>query len=438
MLAIGAGPIGLGVCRTLEANDILYDQIEADGDVGGIWNHGIHESVHTISSGKSTEYAGYPMPGDYPDFPSGEQMKAYYRAFAEDYGLFDRIEFNTKVVMVRPRRDDLWEVELESGELRVYKGVIVCSGRYWDPRMPKFRGHFNGEILHSKDYKRRDQLRGKRVLVIGAGNSGCDLACEAARVGESSHLSLRRGYWFMPKTILGRPVTDLTQSPLPVVVQRAIMRALLYVSVGNYDKYGLPEPDHSIFETHPVISGELLSYLRHGRMRVRPEVSYLDGDDVHFVDGTFDRFDLIACATGFNVSYPFFPEGMIEVEGPLVKLYAGSLLPDFKHLYLVGTAQPRVGVGNLTVPYSELIVDMIKVQDRMKLPLGGVLRAVGSPLPQTHLLNPLGAKRRIHRGKKLLPALVAVERFLRTAGLYKRRPIDEFANAEADADIRVY
>lgn len=438
MLIIGAGPIGLGVSRTFEANDVPYDHVEADSDVGGIWNHGIHESVTTISSRESTEYADYPMPSGTPDFPSGEQMKAYYRAFAEDYGLFDRIELNTKVVMVRPRRDELWEVELDSGELRVYKGVVVCSGRYWDPRMPTFRGHFNGQILHSKDYKRREQLRDKRVLVVGAGNSGCDLACESARVGTSSELSIRRGYWFMPKTILGRPITDLTQSPLPVVVQRALMRVLLQVAVGNYEKYGLPKPDHSIFETHPVISGELLSYLRHGRIRVRPEVSYLDGDDVHFVDGSFESFDLIMCATGFNVSYPFFPGGMVEIDGPLVKVYAGSLLPDFKHLYLVGTAQPRVGVGNLTVPYSELMVEMIRMQDRMKLPLGGVLRAIGSPLPQTHLLDPMYAKRRMHRGHKFLPLLLAAERALRASGAVRRRSIDAFVNAEADADICVF
>ena len=108
------------------------------------------------------------------------------------------------------------------GDKRTYKGAVVCNGHHWAKRFPDIPGTFEGEYIHSKDYRRPEQLAGKRVLVIGAGNSAHDIACEAARVGASCDLSLRSGYWFMPKTAFGRPLTDLPIWWLPIPAQRVL------------------------------------------------------------------------------------------------------------------------------------------------------------------------------------------------------------------------
>lgn len=410
---IGAGPVGLCVAKALKAHKIAYEHLEADSDVGGNWFHGVYPTAHIISSRKTTEYPDYPMPVYYPDFPSAGQMLEYLRDYAEHFGLRERIQFNSKVLMAVPQADGRWEVQLFGGERRLYKGLIVCNGHHWHKKYPSYPGIFTGGILHSKDYKSPTQLKGKRVLVIGGGNSSCDLAAEAARVGESCSLSLRRGYWFLPKTILGIPSVELLKPWTPVWLQRIFIRIALRMIVGRYEDYGLPMPDHKIFEAHPTINSELLHYIRHGRITPRPDVARYDGDTVHFVDGTSDEFDLIVCGTGFYVSFPFLPEGLVHTRGGIADLYGGMFLPDCKNLYIVGTAQLRYGFGPVVTPGADLLAEMILLQEQMELPVGLVLKETGVKLPTTHLVDPHAAIRGIRRAKRMLPLLVWKEKRLR-------------------------
>jgi hypothetical protein len=410
---IGAGPVGLCVAKALKAHNIPYEQLEADNDIGGNWYHGVYPTAHIISSRKTTEYPDYPMPVYYPDFPSAGQMLEYLRDYAEHFGLRERIQFNSKVLMALPQSDGRWELQLLGGERRLYKGLIVCNGHHWHKKYPSYPGIFTGEILHSKDYKSPKQLKGKRVLVIGGGNSACDLASEAARVGESCSLSLRRGYWFLPKTILGIPSVELLKPWTPVWLQRFFIRIALRMIVGHYQDYGLPKPDHKIFEAHPTINSELLHYIRHGRIEPRPDVARYDGDAVHFVDGTSDEFDLIVCGTGFHVSFPFLPEGLVHTRGGIADLYGGMFLPDCKNLYIVGTGQLRYGFGPVVTPGADLLAEMILLQEQMELPIGLVLKESGLKLPTTHLIDPHAAIRGIRRGKRMLPLLAWKEKRLR-------------------------
>lgn len=411
---IGAGPVGLGIARALKARGIAYDQLEADADIGGNWRHGVYRTAHIISSRRTTEFTEYPMPEHYPDFPSREQMLAYLADYARHFGLRERIEFATKVVLARPRRDELWEVGLATGERRLYKGLLVCNGHHWSKRFPDYPGRFAGAFLHSKDYKDPAELAGKRVLVIGGGNSACDIASEAARVGRSCDLSLRRGYWFLPKTILGKPLVEALPLWFPVSLQRLLLKAALKVIVGDYRSYGLPRPDHNIFEHHPTINSELLHYVKHGRIRPRPDVRRFDGDEVEFVDGSRAAYDTVICATGYHVDFPFLPKGMVPVSGGLAHVYGGALLPQYRHLYLIGTMQPRYGFGPLLSEGADLLALMVELQDRMELPLGRVLQAMGQKPPRSHLVNPGAALRQMRRAKRLLPLLAPrIERRLR-------------------------
>lgn len=438
MLIIGAGPCGLAHAKALTEAGIAYEQVEADADVGGNWYHGVYRTVHIISSRKTTEFTDYPMPADYPDFPSARQILDYMRSYAAHFNLYPKIEFNTKVTMVRPRADELWDVELSSGERRVYKGVLVCNGHHWHKRFPVYEGEFTGEWMHSKDYKGPEQLADKRVLVIGGGNSACDVVSEAARVSTEAHLSLRRGYWFMPKTLLGKPIVESPVLYLPVSLQRLILRLLVRLVVGRYEDYGLPRPDHKIFEHHPTISTEVLHYLKHGRIKPRPDVARFEGRRVHFTDGTSSEFDTIVCATGFYVSFPFLPEGMVTVKNDnLAMLYASCVLPDYKHLYVIGTRQTRYGIGPLLTPGSKLIARMIQLQNQMELPIGLVMKASGAKLPTTHLVDPIKALRQMRMAKYTMPLLLGRERRLRKK-LKRERPALPDLTVRPGPDLQVY
>jgi cation diffusion facilitator CzcD-associated flavoprotein CzcO len=413
MALIGAGPVGLGMARALLAHGISYEQLEADDNLGGNWYHGVYETVHIVSSRKTTEFADYPMPLDYPDFPSRQQMLDYLRDYAEKFRLRPHIQFNTKVVMALPLPDRRWELEWENGEKRIYKGLIVCNGHHWDRRFPKYPGTFEGELIHSKDYRNPQQLEGKRVLVVGGGNSGCDVAAEAARVGAAACISLRRGYWFLPKTLLGIPLAELMKPWLPVWAQRIFLRSALRVAIGKFSDYGLPEPNHKIFEAHPTINSELLYYVKQGRIRPRPDIARFESKTVYFVDGTRQEFDIVVCATGFHVSFPFLPPGLVPVKGSVAQLYGGCVLPDYKNLYVIGTSQLRYGFGPVVTPGVDLIADMMLAQDKMELPIGLVLKESGVKLPRTHLVDPHAALRSIRQGKRMLPVLIWNEKRLR-------------------------
>lgn len=413
-LIIGAGPCGLGVAKALGEAGIPYLQVEADDEVGGNWYHGVYESAHIISSRKTTEYADFPMPARYPDFPSRQQMADYYKLYTDTFNLRDHIEFNTKVEMCRPVADESWEVEFSTGEKRVFRGVIVCNGHHWDRRFPSYPGDFSGELMHSKDYKRSDQLTGKRVLVIGGGNSACDIVSEAARVASEAHLSLRRGYWFLPKTMFGKPSAESPAILLPVFMQRFVLKLMLRAVIGKYSDYGLPQPDHKIFEHHPTVSSEILHYLKHGRIAPHGDIERFDGNTVHFFDGTSVDVDTIVCATGFHVSFPFLPEGIVPVKNDnIAQLYAGLVRPEHKNLYVFGTQQIRYGVGPLITPAAKLLARMIRMQEQMELPLGLVLKESGSKLPDTHLIDPIASLRRMRIANWTLPLLLRKERRLR-------------------------
>jgi cation diffusion facilitator CzcD-associated flavoprotein CzcO len=399
LLVIGAGPTGLAMAKALKEAGIAYTQVEATDHVGGNWAHGVYETAHIISSRRTTEYEDFPMPADWPDFPSAAQMKQYFEAYAAANQL--EVDFGRTVTRVEPA----WTVTFADGAVERFKGVVVCNGHHWSRSFPAWVADFRGEVIHSKDYKRPDELRDRRVLVLGGGNSGCDLVSEAARVGASADWSLRRGYWFLPKTLFGVPTVELMKPWLPVWAQRLFIRAALRVVVGRYEDYGLPRPDHAMFEAHPTVNSEVFHYLKHGRITMRPDVAGVDGTTVRFTDGSAATYDLVVCATGFDVAFPFLPPGAVPVRGKVPQLYAGMLRPEYRHLYVVGGYQPRYGIGPLLRPLALLLAQWVRLQDEVDVPLGEVLRRLGLRPPTTHLVDPHRAIRQLRWAQRLLPLL---------------------------------
>ena len=395
LLIIGAGPIGLAMADALKQCDIAYEHVDANTGIGGNWHDGVFETTHIVSSKSTTAYSDYPMPADYPDFPSARQMLAYLKRYALDRGLTGGIELEKRVDRLTPNPDDSWHVAFADGESRTYKGVIVCNGHHWAKRYPDLPGKFTGEYIHSKDYHRAEQLAGKHVLVIGAGNSAHDIACDAARVGASCDMSLRSGYWFMPKTAFGRPLTDLPIWWLPVALQRLALRGIIKIMIGDYRRYGLRRPNHKIFERHPTYGTDLLNYLRLGLVHPREEIAGFEGGSVRFKDGTASNYDIVVAATGFDYSFPFLPDGLIDVKNDVVQVYGGAFPDKVKNLYIVGASQARGGFGRLVTPAAKLYAKMIRLQDEMEFPIGAVLKWRNNPIPKTHLMDTESTRRRI-------------------------------------------
>ena len=262
---------------------------------------------------------------------------------------------------------------------------------------------------------------------------------EAARFAESAHVSMRRGYWFLPKTVMGKPLGEFMQPWMPVWFQRALLKGLLRVIVGRYESYGLQHPDHQPFEHHPTVNTELLHYLRHGRVLPHPDIARYDGDYVEFTDGVRERFDLIITATGYNVSFPFLAPDVVKWHDGMPQIIGGAVLPEHKNLYFFGLGQPRSGAGPLITEGADLLCRMVKTQPQLRNPIGALLLRLGQRPPRTFVVDPNLVLRKIRTGRRMLPRLQRLESWLmpqsKTAGektnLRPRPSTDRYAGAEA-------
>jgi hypothetical protein len=432
-LIIGAGFVGLGFARALERDGIPYDQVDARSEVGGNWLDGVYNHVHIISSRRTTEFTDFPMPADYPDFPSAAQMLSYLKSYADHFGLRAHMELGKTVTRVVPTVDERWSVEFADGTRRIYKGVLVCNGHHFSPHHPSYPGTFTGEYLHSKQYKSERMLAGRRVLVIGGGNSACDIAVDAARVAAESCISVRRGYWFLPKSVLGIPTVEIVRPWVPVWVQRLLVRALVRLVFGRYRDYGLPEPDHRVFEAHPTLNTLLLYYIKHGVITPKPAIARFDGRAVEFSDGSRREFDMVVAATGYDVVFPFLPPGLVRVERNIPQIPEGTFHPRHKGLYILGWQQARYGVGPLVTAGARAFTEVLKVQDELVRPVGMVLEKLGVRPPPTHLVDPMKSLKAARKGVRGVHRLPLLEKVAFRGRPYVPAPVDQYAEPEARA-----
>ena len=288
------------------------------------------------------------MPAHFPEFPHHSEILKYFRAYADHFGLHRCIEYSRAVSRIEPFADgQAWDVHLENGEFRRFRALVIANGHNWSPKWPNYPGHFSGQVLHTAQYKTPDVLAGKRVLVVGGGNSGCDLAVEAAQNARRAVHSTRRSYHYVPKFIMGRPVDRLGDKllkwRLPLGLRRWISNLLLKIVAGSPKRFKLPRPDHKLYETHPIINSLLLYYLGHGDISPKPDIDKLDGATVHFVDGTYEEFDLIIYATGYQIAFPFIDNQWLNWRDGRPCLYNKVFHPTYDNLFVAGMIQPDSG-----------------------------------------------------------------------------------------------
>lgn len=346
---IGAGPSGLAGAKNLKDHNIPFDGYEASSEVGGLWNINneystMYESAHLISSKRMTEFKDYPMKDSVADYPSHRELFIYFNDYANHFGLKEHFTFNTKVIKTEPE-GDFWKVTLDNGETKLYKGLIIANGTLSHPNIPEFKGKFDGEMFHSKEYKSAAVFEGKRVLIVGAGNSGCDIAVDAIHRAEKVSLSMRRGYHFVPKYVFGKPADTLGGLfKFPPSIKQRIDKTMLKWFTGDPQRVGFPEPDHKLYEAHPIVNSLVLYYAGHGDIDVKKDIDRLEGKKVYFVDGSSEEYDLILLATGYKLYYPFIDKTLLNWKGACPNLYLNVFHPERNNLFVLGMIEAS-GIG---------------------------------------------------------------------------------------------
>jgi cation diffusion facilitator CzcD-associated flavoprotein CzcO len=220
-------------------------------------------------------------------------------------------------------------------------------------------------------------LCGKRVVVVGFGNSAVDIACELARDGAARRvvLSTRRGAWVLPKYIGGKPLDQLGVVPpfLPVGLRQRLGNLLYRAIVGRPEDYGLPRPDHRLGGAHPTISSDLLPMLRAGLVVPKPGIRKLFGSELEFSDGSREPADAIVFATGYKVTFPFFDRAFVEARENELPLYFRLFHLEVENLFFVGLAQPLGAIMPIAEAQSKLLADYLT--GRYALPSREAMRA---------------------------------------------------------------
>lgn len=354
---VGAGAAGLGVAKHLLARGHRVTVFELGSAVGGLWVYEndsgrspAYRSLHLNSEARVTGYRDFPIPREAGLYPSHTALRAYLEAYVEEFGLRKHIRFRSMVESVEPIGTPdapRWRVTVANAEPAEFDRVVVANGHQAEPLHPPFAARFTGEYLHAAQYRMPDNLLGRDVLVVGAGNSGLDIAADVCAATRSTTLSARSPVLVMPRMMLGVPfarVLAKVERPwLPWALRRRAREALTRLVHGRMEDAGFITPR---VETHPASHPTLFSHISWGRITVRPGVVGVSGREVRFADGSSAEFDVLIAATGYRVDLPFLAPELRPVDPEQVRLHRRIVHPDHPGLAFIGLFDVNGG-GNI-------------------------------------------------------------------------------------------
>ncbi|XP_051731776.1 si:dkey-239i20.2 isoform X9 [Ctenopharyngodon idella] len=372
---IGGGASGLTCIKCCLDEGLEPVCFETSDDIGGLWRFkenpdpdraSIYHSLIINTSKEMMCFSDFPIPAHFPNYMHNSLIMDYFRMYAEHFRLKRHIRFQTKVLHVTPRPDfphsGQWDVEIESKdgqrEKQVFDAVMVCTGHHCHPHLPlkDFPGidTFKGKYFHSRDYKNPEEWRGKRVVVIGIGNSGGDIAVELSRMAKQVYLSTRKGSWILnrvgdngvPLDMINNRMRGWIFQMLPVGFINNMREKKLNKRF-DHKLYGL-QPAHRVFSQHPMVNDDLPNRILSGTVSVKPNVQEFRGSSVVFEDGTVeDDIDLVVFATGYTFSFPFLSSHVIPVSKNKVSLY--------KYMYPPALERPTLAVIGLVQPLGAIM-----------------------------------------------------------------------------------
>jgi len=377
---IGAGPSGLCALKSCLEEHLEPVCYEKTSYIGGLWYYtsnviegrGCVMKSTVINTSKETMvYSDFPPPADCPVYMHNTKLVEYLKAYASHFDLEERIRFEHEVLGVVQAEDfaktGQWVLKVtdrkaQTTSTEVFDGVLVCTGHHADKRIPVFDGieRFRGKIVHTRDYRTHVGYEDKKVLVVGIGNSGGDVAVELSRIAKPVLLSTRRGSWVMNRIEKnGLPIDILLHSRVTDLFKRLTPRSLLNWAVEarlnarfDHELYGL-KPEHRFDSQHPMVNDELPNRIASGTITIKPDVKKIGPTSVEFVDGSLeDDIDAIILATGYNFGFPFIDHPALEVKDNVVNLYKYVFPPDIQPstLAVIGCVQPLGAV----MPISEI------------------------------------------------------------------------------------
>ncbi|NXK52088.1 FMO3 monooxygenase, partial [Chauna torquata] len=354
---VGAGVSGLAATKCCLEEGLEPTCFERSEDIGGLWRYveqveegtaSIYRTVFTNSCKEMMCYPDFPFPDDHPNYMHNTRLQQYIRDYAQHFDLLRHIRFKTLVTKIKKCPDfcarGQWEVVTERDgkeEVAVFDAVMICSGHHVYPNLTHFPGieNFKGCYFHSREYKEPEKFRGKKVLVVGLGNSGCDIAVELSNVAAQVYLSSRSGSWVMSRVWEhGYPWDMVVITRFRTWLDNILPRAVsdwLYVrnmnQIFKHENFGLM-PVNRTSRKEPVLNDDLPGRIACGVVVIKPDVKEFRETSVLFQDGTAqDDVDVVIFATGYTYSYPFIEdESIIKSRDDEVTLYKGILPPQLE------------------------------------------------------------------------------------------------------------
>ncbi|KAM7410297.1 hypothetical protein PAMA_001642 [Pampus argenteus] len=377
---VGGGSSGLACIKCCLDEGLEPVCFESSNDIGGLWRFkenpepdraSIYHSVIINTSKEMMCFSDFPIPGHFPNFMHNSLIMDYFRMYADHFQLIKHIRFNTKVLQVKQRYDfshsGQWDVETENKdgkkEKHIFDAVMICIGHHCHPNLPlhDFPGidTFKGKYFHSRDYKTPEEWRDKKVVVVGIGNSGVDIAVELSRVTKQLYLSTRRGAWILNRVWDNGWPIDMSINRV-LAFQRKVIPFGVLCSLGekrlnqqfDHSLYNL-KPKHRLFSQHPTLNDELPNRILSGTIQVKPNICRFQGSSVEFGDGSVaEDVDLVVFATGYRFSFPFLASHVVSVSENKTSLYKYVFPPELDRptLAIIGLVQPLGAI----MPISEM------------------------------------------------------------------------------------
>jgi hypothetical protein len=297
VIIIGAGPAGLATAYYLQRYGVPFKILEQH-EIGSSWAR-FYEHVKLHSLKQHSALPGLPMPKIYPQFPSGQQVYQYLQHYARHFK-FD-VQTQTKVLSANYDHD--WRLETSQGFISA-SHLVLATGIFNAPRMPEIDGleSFTGQVIHSQQYQRPQDFKNKRVLVIGTGNSGAEIAVALTNAQIQTDIVVRGGVLFVsyPRSRFWSSLSYWVLRTLP----KPLSNILLAGTQKNFAALGLPLPNKEPIKRYPVVGFDLVQLVKDKKIRVRPAVQHVMTDSVEFINGECEKYDTIICATGFARQTP--------------------------------------------------------------------------------------------------------------------------------------